>query len=94
MNQPHAIELFGGEGLSALGFALAGFRVTCVEKDPERIANHVRHPNVTVVEGDATTYPLDDADVVTGGPPTRVTDLATVAEPGDHTARLAAAQRA
>jgi DNA (cytosine-5)-methyltransferase 1 len=67
--RPRAVELFGGEGISALGYALAGFDVTLVENDPVRIANAVQHPNVTVVEADATTYPLDGFDVVTGGPP-------------------------
>lgn len=63
------IDLFGGEGLAALGYALAGWQVLSVENDPERIRHHARHPSITVVEGDATTWPLDDADAVTGGPP-------------------------
>jgi site-specific DNA-cytosine methylase len=67
--QYRAVELFGGEGISALGWAQAGFDVTLVENDPARIANAVKHPNIHVVEGDATTYPLDGFDVVTGGPP-------------------------
>lgn len=69
MTAPLVIDLFGGEGLAALGYALAGFRVVSVESDPERIANHVRHPSVAVVEADATTYPLDGAAVVVGSPP-------------------------
>lgn len=77
---PRALELFGGEGISALGYAEAGFDVTLVENDPARIVNAVRHPNITVVEGDATTYPLDGFDVVTGGPPcTDHTEMAGLA---------------
>jgi DNA (cytosine-5)-methyltransferase 1 len=84
MGKPRALDLFGGEGLAALGYAIAGFRVISVENDPARIANHVSHPDVTVIEGDATTYPLDGFDVVVGSPPCT-----------DHTetARLAAAVR-
>ena len=81
MTRPRLLDLFGGEGLASLGYALAGFDVTAVEIDPDRIANHVRHPHVTVVEGDATTYPLDGFDVVAGSPPcTDHTTLAVVAE--------------
>jgi DNA (cytosine-5)-methyltransferase 1 len=69
MSRPRALDLFGGEGLSAYGFAEAGFDVTSVENDPERIANHVVHPHVRVVEGDATTYPLDGFALVAGSPP-------------------------
>ena len=83
MHRPRALDLFGGEGLAALGYASAGFDVVSVENDPERIANHVRHPNVTVVEGDATTYPFDGFEVVTGGPPCT-----------DHTTRASLAERA
>lgn len=68
-DQPYALDLFAGEGLSALGYANAGFRVLCVENDPARIANHVQHPNIEFVEADATTYPLNGFDVVVGGPP-------------------------
>jgi DNA (cytosine-5)-methyltransferase 1 len=67
--KPRAVELFGGEGISALGYALAGFRVDLVENDPVRIANAVQHPDIKIIEGDATTHPLDNYDVVTGGPP-------------------------
>jgi DNA (cytosine-5)-methyltransferase 1 len=63
------LDLFGGEGLASLGYALAGFDVTAIENDPERIANHARHPHVTVIEADATTYPLDGFDVIVGSPP-------------------------
>lgn len=81
MSRPRALDLFGGEGLTALGYARAGFHVTTVENDPERIANHVRHPHVTVVEGDATTYPLDGYHVVTASPPcTDHSEQAGVAE--------------
>ena len=81
MRRPRALDLFGGEGLAALGYAEAGFDVTCVENDPERIANHVDHPRVRVVEGDATTYPLDDYDVVVGSPPcTAHSSQATIAD--------------
>lgn len=76
-----AVELFGGEGISALGYALAGWRVDLVENDPARIANAVQHPLITVHEGDATTWPLDGYDVVTGGPPcTDHTETAALAE--------------
>jgi DNA (cytosine-5)-methyltransferase 1 len=79
--KPLAVDLFGGEGLAALGYALAGFRVLSVENDPERIANHVQHPDIEVVEGDATTYPLDDADVAIGSPPcTAHSSQATIAD--------------
>lgn len=67
--RPRLLELFAGEGGSAYGYAQAGFDVTCVEIDPERIANHIAHPHIRVVEADATTYPLDGYDVITGGPP-------------------------
>jgi DNA (cytosine-5)-methyltransferase 1 len=66
--KPHVIDLFGGQGLAAYGYALSGWRVTSVENDPERIAEHVEHPDITVVEADATTYPLDHADAVHGSP--------------------------
>lgn len=85
--RPRLLDLFGGEGLAAYGYAQAGFDVTSVEIDPERIANHVRHPNVTVVQGDATTYPLDGYDVVVGSPPctdhTTRASLAELARGGD-----------
>lgn len=68
-DRPKMLDLFGGEGLAALGYAQAGFDVTCIEIDPDRIANHVQHPHVRVVEGDATTHPLDGYDVVVGSPP-------------------------
>ncbi|MCZ7434778.1 hypothetical protein O7598_31295 [Micromonospora sp. WMMC241] len=81
MKRPLLLDLFGGEGLAAYGYALAGFDVTSVEINPERIANHVRHPNVTVVEGDATTFPLDGFEVVVASPPcTDHTTRATLAE--------------
>lgn len=32
---PLMIDLFGGEGIAALGYANAGFRVLSVENDPE-----------------------------------------------------------
>ncbi len=81
------IDLFGGEGLAAYGYALAfegRFRIVSVENDPERIAHHVRHPDIEVVNADATTYPLDGAAVVVASPPCT-----------DHseTARLAASVR-
>lgn len=87
MTRPLCIDLFGGEGLAAYGYALAfegRFRIVSVENDPKRIANHVRHPDIEVVEADATTYPLDGAAVVVGSPPCT-----------DHseTARLAASVR-
>lgn len=78
--KPRMLDLFGGEGLAALGYARAGFDVTTVENDPKRIANHVRHPNITVVEADATTYPLDGFRVAVGSPPcTDHTDTAALA---------------
>ncbi|MCU7724579.1 DNA cytosine methyltransferase [Actinoplanes sp. KI2] len=67
--RPRALDLFGGEGLAALGYARAGFDVTTVEIDPERLAHHVTHPHVHVTQGDATTYPLDGFDLVAGSPP-------------------------
>jgi DNA (cytosine-5)-methyltransferase 1 len=82
------LDLFGGEGIAALGYALAGFKVVSVEWDPERIANHVQHPSITVIEGDATTYPLDGFDVAVGSPPcTDHTETAGLAETvrGDDT---------
>jgi len=80
--RPRLLDLFGGEGLAALGYARAGFEVTSVENDPERIANHVRHPHVTVEEGDATTWPLDGYDVVHASPPcTDHSTLSYVATP-------------
>lgn len=76
-----ALDLFGGEGLSALGWALAGYHVVSVENDPARHAHHVRHPNITLVDGDATTYPLDGFDLLTGSPPcTSRSTLRTVAD--------------
>lgn len=69
MNQPIMLDLFGGEGLAALGYAQAGWRVVCIENDQERIANHVQHPNITVIDSDATTYPLKDYDAVVASPP-------------------------
>jgi DNA (cytosine-5)-methyltransferase 1 len=84
MTRPLCIDLFGGEGLAAYGYALAfegRFRIVSVENDPERIANHVRHPDIEVVEADATTYPLDGATVVLGSPPcTDHTETARLAE--------------
>ena len=81
MARPRCLDLFGGEGLASLGYALAGFDVTAVEIDPDRIAHHVQHPHVTVVEGDATTYPLDGFDLVAGSPPcTDHTERAALAE--------------
>ncbi len=79
--KPRAVDLFGGEGLAALGYARAGFDVTTVENDPARIANHVQHPNIHVVEGDATTYPLDGFDAALASPPcTDHTEMAALAE--------------
>jgi DNA (cytosine-5)-methyltransferase 1 len=81
MRRPRAVDLFGGEGLASLGYALAGFDVTAVEIDPARIADHVRHPHVRIVEADATTYPLDGFDVVVASPPcTDHTERAALAE--------------
>lgn len=81
MKRPQMLDLFGGEGLAALGYAEAGFAVTSVEWDPERIAAHVQHPNITVVEADATTYPLDGFDLVHASPPcTDHTETAALAE--------------
>lgn len=80
-DRPRLLDLFGGEGLAALGYALAGYDVVSVEIDPERIAHHVQHPHVEVVEADAMTYPLDGFDVVAASPPcTDHTTLSTVAE--------------
>jgi DNA (cytosine-5)-methyltransferase 1 len=75
------LDLFAGEGLAALGYAQAGWDVTCVEKDEDRIANHVQHPHVRVVKGDATTYPLDGFAAVVASPPcTDHTERAALAE--------------
>jgi DNA (cytosine-5)-methyltransferase 1 len=79
--KPRALELFGGEGVAALGYAQAGYAVTLVENDPERLAHVVRHPDIVVEEGDATTWPLDGYDLVSGGPPcTDHTETAALAE--------------
>jgi DNA (cytosine-5)-methyltransferase 1 len=67
--RPRVLDLFGGEGLAALGWALAGFDVLSVENDPERIANHIQLPNVEVFQADATTFPFHGFDVVGGSPP-------------------------
>ncbi len=81
VSRPRAVELFGGEGVSALGYALAGYLVDVVENDPARLAHAVKHPLITVHEGDATTWPLDGYDLVTGGPPcTDHTETAALAE--------------
>lgn len=69
MARPRLLDLFGGEGLAALGYAQAGWHVDSIENDPDRIANHVQHPNVTVIKGDATTWPLDGYHAVGGSPP-------------------------
>jgi DNA (cytosine-5)-methyltransferase 1 len=77
VTRPRLLDLFAGEGGSAYGYALAGFDVTAVD-DVDRPN---RAPGVTWVTGDATTYPLDGFDVVTGSPPcTDHTTLRTVAE--------------
>lgn len=76
MSRPRLLDLFGGEGLAALGYAEAGFDVVSVENDPERIGNHVKHPRITVVDADATTFPLDGFDAVHGSPP--CTDRSTL----------------
>lgn len=85
MTAPVFLDLFSGEGLAAYGYAqaLPGWRIVCVENDPERIANHVRHPRIEVIEGDATTYPLDGATAVHASPPCT-----------EHTTLAGAAQRA
>lgn len=84
MTKELCIDLFGGEGLAAYGYALAfggRFRIISVENDPKRIAHHVKHPDVEVVLGDATTYPLDGAKIVLGSPPcTDLTETAGLAE--------------
>jgi len=61
------LELFGGEGGFAYGLHLAGFDVTVVD-DQDRPN---RAPGVRWVTGDATTYPLEGFDLITGGPPCR-----------------------
>lgn len=70
MSRPRSVDLFGGEGIAAFGYWLAGWDVTCVENDPERIAAFPTDvEGLRVVEGDATTYPLDGYDLATGSPP-------------------------
>lgn len=75
------LDLFAGEGGSAYGYALAGFDVIAVD-DVER-PGRAPSPDppgagtVTWVTADATTYPLDGFDVVTGSPP--CTDHSTLA---------------
>lgn len=76
--KPRLLDLFAGEGGAAYGYALAGFDVTAVD-DTERPS---RAPGITWVTGDATTYPLDGFDVVTGSPPcTDHTTLRNAADP-------------
>lgn len=77
MRRPRALELFAGEGLFAWGLMLAGFDVDAVD-DQERPG---RAPGITWHTGDATTWPLDGYDLITGGPPcTDHTTLKNVAE--------------
>jgi DNA (cytosine-5)-methyltransferase 1 len=77
VSRPRLLDLFAGEGGAAYGYMLAGFDVTAVD-DTERPG---RAPGITWVTGDATTYPLDGYDVVTGSPPcTDHTTLRTAAE--------------
>lgn len=74
--KPRLLDLFAGEGGAAYGYARAGFDVTAVD-DVDRPG---RAPGITWVTADATTYPLDGFDVVTGSPPcTDHTTLRTVA---------------
>jgi DNA (cytosine-5)-methyltransferase 1 len=88
-DRPLMIDLFGGIGLAAIGFARAGFRVKCVENDPNRIAEHVSASDdpaaehIEAVEGNAITYPLDGADAVAASPP--CTSHTTRAPLADHT---------
>lgn len=65
MPKPRLLDLFAGEGGSAFGYSLAGFDVTAVDN----IDRPGRAPGITWVTADATTYPLDGFDVVTGSPP-------------------------
>lgn len=69
MGRPLMIDLFSGEGVAAMGYVQAGWRVRCIDNDPERIKHHARHPHIEVIEADATTYPLEDADAVHASPP-------------------------
>lgn len=72
------LDLFAGEGGAAAGYAAASFDVTAVD-DTDRPG---RAPGVTWVTADATTFPLDGFDVVTGSPPcTDRTTLANAARP-------------
>lgn len=70
--KPRLLDLFGGEGLGAYGYALAGWDVTVVDDE----VRPGRAPGVTWVTGDATTYPLDGFQAVTGSPP--CTDHSTI----------------
>lgn len=77
VRRPKLLDLFAGEGGAAYGYMLAGFDVTAVD-DIERPA---RAPGITWVTADATTYPLDGFDAVTGSPPcTDKTTRRTLAE--------------
>lgn len=78
---PRLLDLFGGEGLAAYGYAEVGWQVTSVENDPERLASAVRDGRIEHVLGDAMTWPLDGYDAVHASPPcTDHTTLAVVAE--------------
>lgn len=79
--RPRLLDLFGGEGLAALGYRQAGWCVLSIENDPERIAHHARADHLHVEQGDATTWPLDGVDAAHGSPPcTGHSTLRTVAD--------------
>lgn len=71
------LDLFCGAGGAAMGYHLAGFEVVGVD-----VRRQPRYP-FEFVEGDATTFPLDGFDVLTGSPPCNDhSDLASIG--GSH----------
>lgn len=61
--KPRLLDLFCGDGGASMGYHRAGFEVVGVD-----IVRRPRYP-FEFVQADATTFPLDGFDVLTGGPP-------------------------